>query len=360
MLTHKDTGQAWGLGLLHGLVDATSLALLYREAGLGRQSYDDLCRMFLLYNGLAFGLQPFLGVASDRLSRGPLGAQVYSATAALGTGLAALAVLLAWSWAWPAVVCVAVGNALFHVGAGALVLRRCAGWAALPGIFVAPGALGVWLGIRLGTNPSVIPSVFAFLLVVASLILVFQRSPEPDREPLHQFHRRGAFALTCLLALLLSVTVRSLAGGVFSAVGASYALGLVVTLAAFLGKSSGGWLADLLGWRRLALVSLLVLWVLQSGWVSNSPEANVASMLLIQLAMPITLTATFLAMPRFPGLAFGLPSLALLVGALPGQLDDFPWAPAEWLWLLIPASALLLFWGLSAVRRNPEGVRRTI
>ncbi len=70
-------------------------------------------------------------------------------------------------------------------------------------------------------------------------------------------------------------------------------------------------------------------------------------MLVLQFTMPVTLAAVYLALPRWPGLAFGLPCLALLLGALPGLtglLDPVAFKPFAA--PLVIFSALLLFVGL--------------
>jgi hypothetical protein len=70
-------------------------------------------------------------------------------------------------------------------------------------------------------------------------------------------------------------------------------------------------------------------------------------MLVFQFTMPVTLAAVYLAFPRRPGLAFGLPCLALLLGALPGLtglLDPVAFKPLATPLVLL--SALMLFVGL--------------
>ena len=70
-------------------------------------------------------------------------------------------------------------------------------------------------------------------------------------------------------------------------------------------------------------------------------------MLVFQFTMPVTLAAVYLALPRRPGLAFGLPCLALLLGALPGltgYLDPVALEPLAAPLVLL--SALMLCAGL--------------
>lgn len=268
---------AWLFGLLHALVDTASLAVLYHEVAVARLPYERICGLIFVYNCIAFGAQPLLGLLTDRLGRPTW-------FAAAGTGIAALAVALSADHPQAAAVCVATGNALFHVGAGAVVLGESGGRAARPGIFVAPGAFGVWLGIQLGMRQCLPRGILMVCLGAAAVLLARSATP------------------------------------------ASVA-------------------ADRVGWRLLAVASLLALapW---TGRALASAGGGAVGMFLIQLAMPVTLTAVFAAMPRNPGTAFGLPSLALWLGALPAWMDVIPVQAETWLWVLVPVSAVLVYLGL--------------
>jgi hypothetical protein len=65
------------------------------------------------------------------------------------------------------------------------------------------------------------------------------------------------------------------------------------------------------------------------------------------MTMPVTLTAAYVALPKMPATAFGLPCLALIAGALP---TFYPWGRAVYgshLFLgLILASALAVYLAL--------------
>jgi cation transport ATPase len=63
-------------------------------------------------------------------------------------------------------------------------------------------------------------------------------------------------------------------------------------------------------------------------------------MLLLQVTTPLTLKALHRLLPERPGLAFGIPSTALLLGAAPGLAD---------VWVLPMWPALLAATLLSAV-----------
>jgi hypothetical protein len=184
-------------------------------------------------------------------------------------------------------------------------------------------------------------------------------------------HPRAKAALAiCVLLLAVSVSVRSLVGG---AVRGGWpeqtgAVALALAGAAVAGKLFGGVLADRLGWRKVGVGALLLaaplVWIGAGGagpsfdslgaWLApRGPAVLMTDTLLIQLTMALTLTGIYVAMPRYPGLAFGLPSAALLIGAEAPKLarycsiDLAPWLP-----LLILASAVMIYLGLTVLRRD--------
>ena len=84
------------------------------------------------------------------------------------------------------------------------------------------------------------------------------------------------------------------------------------------------------------LVSLLV----------DHPAGAVVGMLLFQMTMPVTLKAMHLVLPTRPGLAFGIPCVALLLGALPGLLGLHPLRHWGLTLATVVLSAALVVYGL--------------
>jgi hypothetical protein len=69
-------------------------------------------------------------------------------------------------------------------------------------------------------------------------------------------------------------------------------------------------------------------------------------MLLLQTTMPLTLKAVHRVLPDRPGLAFGMASAALVVGAGPGLLSAWPLADGPLLLGAVWLSAAALVAGL--------------
>ena len=93
-------------------------------------------------------------------------------------------------------------------------------------------------------------------------------------------------------------------------------LGLDSGFGAFLGKFIGGFAADLFGAKRTGMITLLAsLPLLVFG--SGNMIISVIGIILFNMTMPITLRIVAQRLPKNPGLAFGLTTAELLLGAVP-------------------------------------------
>ena len=127
-------------GLIHMAVDLSCAFLMYAFVVGGEHWYIWL----LAYNFCAFALQMPIGAGADRLDRNSL-----VATGGCGGVLCGLVLAMAGMPSMASVIA-GIGNACFHVGGGIDVMNRSGNRAALLGMFVAPGALGIVLGSSIG------------------------------------------------------------------------------------------------------------------------------------------------------------------------------------------------------------------
>ena len=104
------------LGSVHLCIDTISGFAIYRDLVATRLPYDAIVGLVLLHNTIAFGGQALVGALSDRF-------RLYRTVGVVGVALAALGLLLGPIWIVAGLTLVGAGNACFHVGAGALVLR---------------------------------------------------------------------------------------------------------------------------------------------------------------------------------------------------------------------------------------------
>ncbi|MEW6350151.1 MAG: hypothetical protein AB1646_13880 [Thermodesulfobacteriota bacterium] len=301
-------------GITHAAVDFTCAGIVFSLPTVHGVGPDDFYALVLLYNFLAFGFQPMCGRFCDWLGRP-------RRIAELGCLLTAFAALFAGGdspFLW--VVMAGVGNSLFHVGAGTICLALTPGRAAAPGIFVAPGAVGLTLGILLGKAGYFNPWIAFVALLLLSSAMDFIALPEPDYEPRPVPGSAGLFVLAFVL-LFTAVALRSLVG---MAVSFPWKTNLdllaALTIAVAAGKAAGGWLADRYGWSRIAVGALVVSAPLVAFGVHYPPVA-IAGMFLFNMPMAVTLTAIVALLPGKPGLGFGLTCLALFLGMLPALTD---------------------------------------
>ena len=164
----------------------------------------DPVRCILLYNFSAFAVQMPIGLLADRLNRN-------HQVAAAGCGLVAAAWFL--TKGAEAAVLAGVGNALFHVGGGLDTMNRSGEKAGPLGVFVSPGAAGLFLGAAArGAAEALALPVCGVLVAAAVLILLWCRGPENPPAALPE--GRGKW-LPALLCLLLVVVLRSWNGFLF-------------------------------------------------------------------------------------------------------------------------------------------------
>ena len=149
----------------HFWVDLSCAFLLFRTLSGSPQWM--LC--LLLYNFCAFALQMPLGLLADRWNRNGL-------TAAAGCVLTALACLSPVPLL--TAVTAGVGNALFHLGGGIDVLNASRERAAALGVFISPGAVGLYIGTIWGQSAGPWLGLAPLgLLLMAALI----HCPKTDR-----------------------------------------------------------------------------------------------------------------------------------------------------------------------------------
>ena len=338
------------LGAVHAVVDATTVAAVFRAIPALSPGSLDGFGLVLAYDALAFGAQAPLGLLVDarRLARpAALAGVVLSALALAASGVTALATL----------ALAGLGNALYHVGAGATVLRSNAGRSAPAGAFVAPGALGLGLGLHLGRNAGA-PAWPLLVACAAGLALVAAlRAPE-DSEAAAAAPRTAAppaVAAALVVALcFVSVAVRSYVGcAAPAALPKGTSLAVALPVAGFTGKLLGGLAADRLGRIGVGVGALVVSAPLLA-LGGHQPPVLAAGLLVFQMTMPITLLAVAEALPRRPALAFGILSIAILAGALPSFLDPGNHAATGGTFLVLVLGSAAALWQALRLAERPS------
>ena len=247
----------------------------------------------LLYNFCAFVLQLPLGAVLDRLGKRP-GPAVF---AWLGCALTVLGAVT-----HPAVL--GLGNALFHVGGGAAVIRD-GGKCEKLGIFVAPGALGLYLGGLLTGKPILLPAALALAVTAVFFRDGGEISTAPSQKP-------AVLLAGCCFAV---VVLRSFVGFQVVFPWKSGWLALAAVVAVVLGKMAGGILAARFGAKKVTVVSLTAAAVCYT--LGDVPVFGLLALLCFNMTMPLTLYALWRRFPGYPGAVFGSLTVALFLGFLP-------------------------------------------
>lgn len=284
----------------HFAVDLLCAWLLFGRIS-GTSNWLELA---LVYNFCAFALQMPIGILADHWSA----TRTFSL---LGIGLTLLALIPLNDW-W-CVILAGLGNALYHVGGGRHTLLSSGGYRQL-GIFVAPGALGIFLGscFRESQPVGIIAAALLALCAVALLLCcpACVKSAEARFSP-------APGTLWRLIGLFLVVFLRSLVGMTMAA---PWKQGLWVALGAVMGcagKLLGGIAANRFGGKLTGGASLLLSAVLFL--FPGCSICGVLALLLFQMSMPITLGDCARLLRGSEGFAFGLLTFALFLGFLPAQ-----------------------------------------
>lgn len=303
--------------LTHFAVDLGCGWLMYALYNTGVFGVDTAAGAFLLYNFLAFGMQFIIGAAVDILRLH--GKLCHRETAYVGSVFVLIALILGVHTPWLSVTLVGLGNAAFHVGGGIDSLIYSGGKMSRCGIFVSSGAVGVALGMLCGArfyDMLYIPA--ASVALCAFLVLFLGKCDDSAVSPAVE---SGFKAPLCggtigLAMCLAAVLVRSYSGFLFSMPWKQgFVLVLVAAGAAMAGKAIGGILSDRLGAREVGAVSL-ALSVPLVIFGRESVILSVTGIICFNIAMPITLHTAAARLRGYEGFAFGLTTLALLIGYL--------------------------------------------
>ncbi len=302
--------------IAHFVVDFACAFLMFRILRGGQDWYIGL----LIYNFCAFALQMPMGLLADRLNHNAI-------CAAMGCGLVVLAVPLG-SMTIPAAILAGVGNGMFHIGGGIEVLNAGMEKPALLGIFISPGALGIYLGTLLGKQKA-LPVIVAIigLIVMLLLILVFQyidnKSFRSDNTALTLQGLEVPWVITAIGSLLLVVILRSYIGmsATFPWKSNGQWAGLLVG-AVVLGKMFGGIIALWMGIKRTSILSLGLAAALFL--FSDIPIMGIAAMFFFNMTMPLTLWGIARLLTGCKGFAFGILTFGLFLGFVPSYLELTP------------------------------------
>lgn len=342
--------------LCHFVVDfacvSTMLCAVSRVLGeSGQGSMEVVALSILLYDIVAFTLQLPIGIALDQLDKNSYAALLSYALVGAGVILSLVPIALL---EWPAILLLAIGNALFHSAGGLSVLNISQKHAGPSGIFIATGAIGVFLGTQSAQMGrfQIAFSLLVLLFLCALITLVVQKVNKKYwnvHNVSFDIPRLSSNTLLAIALLSFVVALRSYVGMVMAFPWKSEMLLLVLSiLGVFAGKALGGVVADRIGFRTTAIFSLIVAATLfVPSW--EIPVMGLLGVFFFNFTMSITLASLANILPNAKGTAFGLASFSLAVGALPA-LAGFSIEHPAMLSGISLVSALALGVGLTLVK----------
>ena len=342
--------------LCHFVVDfacvSTMLCAVSRVLGESSQgSMEVVALSILLYDIVAFTLQLPIGIALDQLDKNSYAALLSYALVGAGVILSLVPIALL---EWPAILLLAIGNALFHSAGGLSVLNISQKHAGPSGIFIATGAIGVFLGTQ-SAQMGRLQIAFSLLVLLFLCVLITLVVQKVNKKYWNVYNvsfdipRLSSNTLLAIALLSLVVALRSYVGMVMAFPWKSEMLLLVLSiLGVFAGKALGGVVADRIGFRTTAIFSLIAAATLfVPSW--EMPPMGLLAVFFFNFTMSITLASLANILPNAKGTAFGLASFSLAVGALPA-LAGFRIEHPAMLSGISLVSALALGVGLTLVK----------
>lgn len=314
--------------ILHFIIDGICAYSMFGTYGAkGTETY-------LFYNLCAFALQMPFGALAD-LVLFKLGRSNGIAIKRFYFSVTFLGVIFTIVGMFAGPLPLGVGNALFHVGAGMSTIKEDRDrnfFGRGLGVFVAPGALGLFVGKSLADFG--FPKLYVrncWIGIAALMVLIgFLRLYYEERkfvfveaEPVGTVNRvREGIAdlITSLIVCFAAVIIRSFMGltGSFEWK-KGFTLAFLATLAVVLGKAAGGFLSHALGELKAVCISMLLSAVCFA--FSTKAVFGIFALFFFNMTMPITLYILVRKMPSFPGFAFGLLTFGMFLGFLPEYLD---------------------------------------
>lgn len=364
--------------ILHLLVDGVCALAMFGSFLLDEDGYYRI----LIYNFCAFALQMPLGILLDALD-GWAGEGKGRPDPAFLTAAGGVLLTVAGALTHPAVL--GIGNALFHVGGGVGCIHEDdgRGWKGRGlGVFVAPGALGLYVGTILAKQGGWgtwygLGSAFMAALCLGAMYFgrslgmgqtdpgnknkegglqkADLRKEKPEDHAVRTDSRKRRSAGSCrdiAMLFIVCLTVVILRSYIGMAVVLPWKTGVLTGCMAVLavagGKVAGGFGAARYGIRRTVIASLAVaaFCYLFSAFL----PMGLVAVFLFNMTMPITLYWMVRGMPGRPGFAFGLLTFGLFLGFLPGYFGLLPEAGGEMVGCAGSVLSLLLLQGIGRRR----------
>ena len=295
--------------IIHFIAEITSFYILTLYT-----NNDLIWILALLYDFIAFVPQGLLGYLRDK------GLKINFAT--IGLLLTTLSLLL-FNFNINEVLVIiilSIGNCMIHIQGAETTLRSSKGKISPSAIFVSGGSFGVITGKVLATyNIPIYLIIIINLLMIIPIIICNKYSHLINDKNLdkYNFSNKRINSKTIIALAVFVVIVRSFMGyGIPTTWNKTLIQAVYLYCAMGLGKAIGGLLIDSIGIKKTALISTVgALPFLLLG--NNIMTISLIGIMMFSMTMAITLGIIVSELKKYPGVAFGLTTLGLFLGALP-------------------------------------------
>lgn len=297
--------------IIHFIVDLSCAILVSNLVTQKMGEGTNLFIAILLYNFFAFAIQLPIGIIADKINKNAI-------CSALGCLLVAIAFGFS-SFGITSCIIAGIGNAMFHIGGGIDVLNISDKKATFSGVFVSTGAMGIFFGGKsasIGFNKYYI--VISILLISAiSLFWLYNKIKDKVKNEKVIIPTINTNEILAIVCLIITVVIRGYVGLILSFEWKdNFILALISILAVVFGKMIGGVIGDKIGFMKISLISLIISAFLFI-FAFNNSILGILAILFFNMTMPITLTALSNILFNNKGMAFGLLTVALFIGAVP-------------------------------------------
>ena len=232
--------------LSHFIVDFVCAIFILGKLPYIANTNSEFVISVIVYNFFAFAFQVPIGYILDKF-------KTYKYVSIIGLSFIGLCYLININNIFILATIVGIGNALFHLEGGVNIYSISKRKAFLNGLFVAPGALGIFLGTTFH-DELIITCLPIILILVTMFLLSLVQKQEVDKElDKNRKTELNNFSIILMaISIGLSIIVRSIGGSAILYTWKSgFILGLIYTISIVIGKAFGGFLADKFGYLKL-------------------------------------------------------------------------------------------------------------
>ena len=328
----------WKTGLaycfVHFSVEVLCFFLLYRLFG-GSGLWWAIC---VAFDTLAFVPQALFGALCEKYPNFRPG--VTGGVIIIASGIIMLNASGVLAVTMAGLILLTFGNAMIHISGAMATLRVSEGRLSESALFVGGGSFGIITGRLLAGASGVTWIPFTLIVIAIGLMILtdrrirraFKNGKEQDgteafdfeRNPcIHDFaaERPAGIVITVLFAV---VAVRAYIGyGIPTAWNKTAVQTVFLFLFMGMGKILGGILSDLIGTKRIGIISCLlaVPLLLVS---DNIMWLSLLAVALFSMTMAVTLGGLVSVLKKHPGVAFGITTIALWLGSMPVFIFGIP------------------------------------